>query len=157
VKPRTRTRPADVDVSGAAVRGLSRREIGAFVRRCLARLDAAGAIARPVEEVSIAFIDDAAMQRLNRAYRGRNQTTDVLTFAGIDIDSAEVGDHSLGEIVISLPQASRQAREQRHSRATEVRYLLLHGLIHALGFDHETDEGEMDALETKIRSRVGLD
>lgn len=157
MKPRTSKRPSDVDVTGAAVRGLPRREIGAFVRRCLVRLEAAGAIPSPVEEVSIAFVDDLAMRRLNRSYRGKAKTTDVLTFAGIDIDSEGVGDHSLGEIVISIPQARRQAREQRHSLATEVRYLLLHGLIHALGFDHETDAGEMDKLETRIRAKVGLE
>jgi probable rRNA maturation factor len=154
---RTQKTATEVDVTGPAVRGLSRREIGAFVRRCLARLDTAGAVGKPVDEVSIAFVDDAAMRKLNRAYRGKNKTTDVLTFEGIDIDSDEVGDHSVGEIVISLPQARRQARAERHSFATEVRYLLLHGLIHALGFDHETDNGEMNALETRIRAKVGLE
>lgn len=156
MKHRSAKQPTDVDVSGTAVRGLPRKEIGSFVRRCLARLDAAGVVAKPVEEVSIAFVDDLAMQRLNRSYRGKNKTTDVLTFAGLDIDSAGVGDHSLGEIVISIPQARRQASGQRHSLAVEIRYLLLHGLIHALGFDHETDDGEMDKLETRIRAKVGL-
>ena len=155
--PGTTKRTTEVDISGAAIRGLPRREIEAYVRRCLARLGAAHAVGKPVEEVSIAFVDDTTMQRLNCEYRGKHKTTDVLTFTGIDIDSAGVGDHSLGEIVISVPQAARQAREQRHSLATEVRYLLLHGLIHALGFDHETDAGEMDRLETKIRAKVGLE
>jgi probable rRNA maturation factor len=157
VKSRTQTAGTEVDVSGPAVRGLSRKDLGAFVRRCLARLDAAGAVRKPVDEVSIAFVDDSAMRKLNRAYRGKDKTTDVLTFEGIDIDSADVGDHSLGEIVISLPQARRQARDERHSLTTEVRYLLLHGLIHALGYDHETDDGEMNALETRIRAKVGLE
>jgi len=157
VKSRTQTAGTEVDVTGPAVRGLSRKEIGAFVRRCLTRLESAGAVSRRVHEVSIAFVDDAAMRRLNRSYRRKDKTTDVLTFEGIDIDSAEVGDHSLGEIVISLPQARRQARTERHSLATEVRYLLLHGVIHALGYDHETDAGEMNALETKIRAKVGLE
>lgn len=157
MKHRTAKRQTEVDVSGTSVRGLPRKEIGVFVRRCLARLDAAGAVATPVEEVSIAFVDDLAMRQLNRGYRGKNKTTDVLTFAGIDIESAGVGEHSLGEIVISIPQARRQASEQRHALATEIRYLLLHGLIHALGFDHETDRGEMDKLETRIRAKVGLE
>ena len=147
----------EVDVTGPAVRGLSRAEIGAFVRRCLARLATAGAVRRPVTEVSIAFVDDAAMRALNRSYRGKDRTTDVLTFEGIDIDAVGIADRSLGEIVVSLPQAARQAREERHALATEVRYLLLHGLIHALGYDHETDGGEMNALETRVRARVGLE
>jgi probable rRNA maturation factor len=154
---RTQTAGTEVDVSGPAVRGLPRKEIGTFVRRCLSRLDSAGAVGKRVEEVSIAFVDDAAMRALNRVYRRKDKTTDVLTFEGIDIDSDDVGDHSLGEIVISIPQAKRQARAERHSLATEVRYLLLHGLIHALGYDHETDDGEMNALETKTRMKVGLE
>ncbi|MBI2213317.1 MAG: rRNA maturation RNase YbeY [Acidobacteria bacterium] len=147
----------EVDVSGAAVRGLPRAAIGTFVRRCLARLEASGAVSRRVDEVSIAFVDDAAMRKLNRDFRRKDGTTDVLTFEGIDIDTAGVGDHSLGEIVISIPQARKQAREERHALATEIRYLLLHGLIHALGYDHETDDGAMNALERKIRAKVGLE
>lgn len=147
----------EVDVSGPAVRAFPRREIGAFVRFCLERLRAAGVVGKSVEEVSIALVDDGTMRKLNRAYRGKDKTTDVLTFEDIGVDSDEVADDSLGEIVISLPQAKRQARVERHSLPTELRYLLLHGLIHALGYDHETDAGEMNALETKIRSHVGLE
>ena len=154
---RTAKIETEVDVTGPAVRDFPRREIGAFVRRCLARLTTAKSVLKPVQEVSIAFVDDEAMRTLNRAYRGKNKTTDVLTFPGIDIDSDDVADHSLGEIVISLTQARRQAREERHALATEVRYLILHGLIHALGYDHESDAGEMNALETRIRARVGLE
>lgn len=95
------------------------------------------------------------MRKLNRTWRGVNRTTDVLTFRGDD-SVPEDAEHSLGDIVISVDQAKRQAQEQKHSLATEVRYLILHGLIHALGYDHETDDGEMDELELKIRARVGL-
>ena len=126
-----------VEVSGAAVPRLSRREIAAFARRALRA--ARGEIA----ELSIAFVDDATMRRLNRRFRLENRTTDVLTFPG--------------EIVISLPQARRQACDEKHSLATEVRYLILHGILHALGHDHETDGGEMNALELRVRAKVGLD
>jgi probable rRNA maturation factor len=129
-----------VDVSGPAVPRLSRASIALFVGRVLR-----AARARGIAEVSIAFVSDAAMRRLNRKYRGRDQTTDVLTFPGERPD-----------IVISLDQAKRQAVAERHSLATEVRYLILHGVLHALGYDHETDGGEMNALELKVRGRVGL-
>lgn len=129
-----------VDVTGPAVPRLSRASIAAFVQQVLR-----AARARGIEEVSIAFVDDAAMRRLNRKYRHKNKTTDVLTFPGDRPD-----------IVISLDQARRQATEEQHSLATEVRYLILHGVLHALGYDHETDEGEMNALELKVRGRVGL-
>ena len=129
-----------VDVSGPAVPRLSRAAIAAFVTRVLR-----AARARGIEEVSIAFVNDAAMRRLNRQYRQRNKTTDVLTFPGERPD-----------IVISLDQARRQAVAEKHSLATEVRYLILHGVLHALGYDHETDDGEMNALEQRVRGRVGL-
>jgi probable rRNA maturation factor len=129
-----------VDVSGPAVPRLSRAEIAAFAQRVLRAAGAKG-----IAEVSIAFVDDAAMRALNRKYRRKNTTTDVLTFPGERPD-----------IVISLEQARRQAADEKHSLATEVRYLVLHGLLHALGYDHETDRGEMNALEMKVRARVGL-
>ena len=129
-----------VDVSGPAVPRLSRAAISSFVHDVLAATRARG-----VAEVSIAFVSDAQMRRLNRQYRHRDKTTDVLTFPGDRPD-----------IVISLDQARRQARSEKHSLATEVRYLILHGVLHALGYDHETDDGEMNALELRVRGRVGL-
>jgi probable rRNA maturation factor len=132
----------NVEVTGPAVPRLSRREIASFVRKVLRHLD------HGVEEASIAFVDDAAMTSLNRKFRHKNKTTDVLTFPGDFL--------FLGDIVISLDQARRQARNEKHSLATEVRYLLLHGILHAMGYDHETDNGEMNALEIKIRAKVGL-
>ena len=59
--------------------------------------------------------------------------------------------------MISLERAKAQAREERHSLATEVRYLILHGVLHAFGWDHENDSGEMNALELRLRTRVGLE
>jgi len=130
-----------VEVAGAAVPRLSRREIAAFARRVLR---ACGTGSQPVriDELSIAFVDDATIRALNRKFRRKNKTTDVLTFPD--------------EIVISLDQARRQARNERHSLATEVRYLIAHGVLHALGYDHEADRGEMNALELRVRERVGL-
>ena len=129
-----------VDVSGPAVPRLSRAAITSFVEQVLR-----AARARGIAEVSIALVDDAQMRRLNRQYRHRDKTTDVLTFPGDRPD-----------IVISLDQARRQAATERHSLATELRYLILHGVLHALGYDHETDDGEMNALEMRVRGRVGL-
>jgi probable rRNA maturation factor len=132
----------DVDISGSIPR-LPRREIVAFARRVLR------AVKAEQEELSIAFVDDKAMRWLNRRFRHKNKTTDVLTFRG--------DGPLLGEIVISIDQARRQAADEKHSLATEVRYLILHGILHALGYDHETDHGEMNALELKLRAKVGLD
>lgn len=145
-----------VDVSGATVRGLGRDAVREFVRSAIKALERARVASFRVSEVSIAFVSDPDMKRLNKRFRAMNATTDVLTFPGDESYDPE-GGRFLGDIVISLEQAKRQAAEQRHSIATELRYLLLHGVLHAYGFDHETDEGEMNALELKLRGRLGLE
>jgi probable rRNA maturation factor len=143
----------NIEVSGAAVPRFSRREIAEFVRKVLIVLR----VDDDINEVSIAIVDDDAMRTLNRQFRKKNKTTDVLTFPA-DASDADPQAHGrpLGDIVISADQARRQAADQRHSLATEVRYLILHGILHALGYDHETDDGEMNALEVEVRGKVGL-
>ncbi|HVR43869.1 MAG TPA: rRNA maturation RNase YbeY [Thermoanaerobaculia bacterium] len=144
----------NVEISGPAVPRFPRREMTAFVRKAVGAIERAGAAPFRPTEVAIAFVDDAAMAALNRRFRGRGGTTDVLSFpAG---DDPEESDRRLGDIAISLDRARRQAREQHHSLATEVRYLILHGIIHAFGWDHESDEGEMNALEIRLRPKLGL-
>ena len=88
------------------------------------------------------------MRALNRHYRGKDRTTDVLAFPG------EAG--ALGDIVISLPYASREARRRGEVRAVELDRLLLHGYLHLLGYDHEVDDGQMERLEARLRRRLGL-
>jgi len=86
---------------------------------------------------------------LNRRYRKKDRPTDVLAFP------AEA-DGLLGDIVISLPYAARQAKRRGEPASREIDRLLLHGLLHLLGYDHETDEGEMDTLEASLRRRLKL-
>jgi probable rRNA maturation factor len=144
----------NVEVTGAAIPRFSRREIAQFVRKVLIALG----VDDEIDEVSIAIIDDDSMRKLNRKFRGKNKTTDVLTFPADASDAApQASARPLGDIVISIDQARRQASEQRHSLATEIRYLILHGTLHALGYDHVTDEGEMNALEVEVRGKVGLE
>lgn len=144
----------NVEVTGTAVARFSRREIAQFVRRVLIALH----VDDDIHEVSIAIVDDEAMRTLNRKFRKKNKTTDVLTFPAdaSDADPNAKG-RPLGDIVISLDQARRQATAQKHSIATEIRYLILHGTLHALGYDHATDTGEMNALEVEVRGKVGLE
>jgi probable rRNA maturation factor len=131
-----------VDITGSVPR-FPKRDIATFARRVMRQLDVSA------DDVAIAFVDDAAMRKLNREFRRKDKTTDVLTFPGDEPTH-------LGDIVISLDQARRQARDEKHSLATEVRYLILHGILHSLGFDHDTDAGEMNSLELKVRAKVGL-
>lgn len=92
---------------------------------------------------------DREMRRLNRAYRAKDAPTDVLSFPGQDTPE---GRH-LGDVVIAVPVARRQAEAARHSSGREVRILILHGVLHCLGHDHETDDGTMERLERELRRR----
>jgi len=142
-----------VEVTGSAVPRLTRRDVTTFVRKVLLALQKD----EEITNVSIAFIDDEAMKNLNRKFRHKNKTTDVLTFPADDsYNEPRLRGRPLGDIVISVDQARRQARDEKHSLATEVRFLLLHGVLHALGYDHEMDNGEMNATELRVRQAVGL-
>ncbi|MDQ6803355.1 MAG: rRNA maturation RNase YbeY [Acidobacteriota bacterium] len=129
-----------VEVTGEA---RYRRDVTTFTRKVLHALNRLD----DFREISIAIVDDATMRTLNRKFRHKNKTTDVLTFPG----------EASCEIVISIDQARRQAAQEKHSIATELRFLLLHGILHGMGYDHETDKGEMNELEMEIREAVGLD
>jgi probable rRNA maturation factor len=116
--------------------------------------------ARVRGSVSVALVSDAAVRRLNRRYRRRNAATDVLSFPAVPdaADGRPAGSRGpfLGDIVIARGVARRQARQARHSEDTELRILALHGLLHLLGYDHHTDEGEMAKLEQRLRRKGGL-
>lgn len=110
-------------------------------------------------EVVLALVSDARMRTLNRAYRGKDYATDVLSFPA---DMAGAGAENppepfLGDIVIASGVATRQARAAGHSLQTELRVLALHGLLHLLGFDHETDDGRMARVERRLRRAAGLE
>jgi probable rRNA maturation factor len=143
-----------VDVQSRVCRSPSAPDVRRFlgrVRRSLSgksgvRGARSGAKGR---ELSVLFCGDARMRRLNRVYRGKDKTTDVLAFpAGAGA--------LLGDIVVSVPYAARQARRRGERASREIDRLLLHGYLHLLGYDHETDSGEMDALEARTRLRLGL-
>jgi probable rRNA maturation factor len=113
---------------------------------------------------------DAELRRLNRDFRGKDYATDVLSFpAGPEARAGRLSDRSkastqakppapptLGDIAISLGRARAQAREFRHTIEKEVQILMLHGVLHLLGSDHETDSGQMARAEKRWRARLGL-
>ena len=148
----------EVEVTGEAVPRFSRRDMAAYTRRVLLALEKMNRLPEEISEISIAHVDDEAMTALNRKFRRKSKTTDVLTFPADDSynDPSQKGRRPLGDIVISIDQARRQALDEKHSLATEVRYLILHGVLHSLGYDHETDKGEMNELEVQVREMVGL-
>jgi probable rRNA maturation factor len=100
-------------------------------------------------ELSVVLCDDAFIQPLNRVWRSRDRPTDVLSFAQREGEQADPEDPVLGDVVISVQTASRQAEERGHDLDHELRVLLVHGILHLLGYDHEEDADaeEMEALE----------
>ncbi len=103
-------------------------------------------------ELSVALIGDAEMQALNRHYRGKDQPTDVLAFALREGEDAAVHPAVLGDVVISLDTAVRQALQRKISVADEVRTLLAHGILHLLGYDHERSPAEARRMFGKQRA-----
>ena len=105
--------------------------------------------------VVIAFVSDKKMRRLNKDFRAKDSTTDVLSFP-FAAEEFEQAENTLGDIFISLEQAERQALENKLDLETEIKQLILHGVLHLCGFDHETDSGEMNALELEFREKLGI-
>ncbi len=101
----------------------------------------------------IAFVSDRQMRQLNGEFRGKDLTTDVLSFP-FEADEFEKGENNLGDIAISPEQAQRQAAENSLTFPTEIKQLILHGILHLCGYDHETDNGEMNSLELKLRDKL---
>ena len=116
------------------------------IRRFVARV-ASAKPPRSASSVTIALVGDARMRRLNLRHRGKNRTTDVLSFDG---GASPDGRAHLGDIVISVPQAARQAREAGHALSQELRVLIVHGWLHLLGYDHERDDGRMHREQDRL-------
>lgn len=125
-------------------------------------------LAVPVEgQVSVLLTDDPAIRRLNRVFRGIDKATDVLSFPAhaVPAQKRSVRSRSIrctavpavaGDLAISLDTAARQAVRFGHPLLVELKILMLHGLLHLSGYDHETDAGEMAALEEQLRRRFHL-
>jgi probable rRNA maturation factor len=118
---------------------------------------ASRALPVPAEGVTVAFVSDRAMRELNRMWRGKRGTTDVLSFPAEQSKFEKAEGLSLGDVVISIEQAERQANEHGLNTENEIAQLILHGLLHLSGYDHETDQGEMNRLELRLRKRLGID
>ncbi|MGP8269522.1 MAG: rRNA maturation RNase YbeY [Terracidiphilus sp.] len=125
--------------------------------RSLARfLKAAQEAARLKGQVTVLLTTDAAIRDLNRRFRGKNKATDVLSFPAEGPIPNLSAEGIAGDIAISVTTALRQAAGQGHSVATEIKVLILHGVLHLAGFDHEADAGQMARRERVLRGRLGL-
>ena len=91
------------------------------------------------------------MRKLNHAWRGRDKTTDVLSFSLREGPFADIRTNMLGDIVISVPTARRQARAAGHALTREIEHLLVHGLVHLLGYDHERSARKASSMDRKVK------
>jgi probable rRNA maturation factor len=111
-------------------------------------------------EVTVCFVEDREIARLNRKFRGKPKPTDVLSFPASGTGASdfphENGKKVLGDIAISPQAARRNAKRFERSLDEEIRILILHGVLHLVGYDHEADDGEMDRIEMRLRRKLGL-
>jgi rRNA maturation RNase YbeY len=136
--------PVLVSMRGRRVPALARR-LGRSARRLLV------ALRMPDAELSLLLVSDRVMHGLNRAWRRKDRPTDVLAFAQREGTSAPPAD-LLGDVVISVDTARRQAGDRGHSLATEGERLLVHGLLHLIGYDHERSAREARRMQRRERA-----
>lgn len=138
---------------------LARRPLESFLRRAQEAVGFQGA------GVTVCLVSDAEIARLNETFRKKKGPTDVLSFpAAVRRRPLRLGRDlkpvkavvDLGDIAISPATARRYAKKNGRKLSSELRVLILHGVLHLLGYDHETDRGEMDRVEAKLRKRLGL-
>jgi probable rRNA maturation factor len=149
----------DVRIDAAFRRQVTRPQVMAW---CRAALTAENAL--PGASLTVWFTNDESLRDLNKRYRGVDEATDVLSFAQEpqpDFIAGNGRGSYLGDIAISVPRAEQQAVEQKHSLTEELRLLTVHGVLHLLGYDHESPEAEkamwarQDAILASLPAKVG--
>ena len=157
----TRSRQAQAKDRSAPEIAVSRRSRVTGVSAASVRSDARRvllALGEHTAELTISLVGDREIHELNRSYRDKDRPTDVLAFAMREGESTSTGADLLGDVVISLETASRQAIRRRRPLADEVRVLLVHGILHLLGYDHERGAAQarrMRAAERRLRRQLG--
>jgi probable rRNA maturation factor len=143
--PAPQTKPARTIVSA----GISTRSLTLFLRKAQSAIRLRG-------QVSVLLTTDSAIRKLNRQFRGKNKATDVLSFPAEPIPGLKASEQPTGDLAISVDMARKQAHLCGHSLASELKVLILHGLLHLAGYDHETDGGAMAKRERALRAKFGL-
>jgi len=127
--------------------GLRKRDIAGFLSRALKA-------ARLTGRVTVLLTGDEQMRHFNRVFRHKDKATDVLSFPAFQLN----GNKNLaGDLAISVEMAAREAKERKHPLPVELKILLLHGVLHLAGGDHETDSGQMARKEERLRKQLGLE
>lgn len=153
------TRGRSTSSADAAIEVLNRQRLVEIDKNHTAELvhTVLKSIDREEATLTVTFIRDRLMRRLNRDYRGLDKPTDVLSFAyheSADEFAAAEAEQYLGDVVISVETATRYAQELGLTFERELEHLVIHGTLHLAGYDHETDNGEMNRLERKLRKQL---
>ncbi len=125
----------------------SKRTLGPYLSEAQAAVGLLG-------EVTVLLTTDETIRDLNRRFRGKDEATDVLSFPSTN--PAAGPEKIAGDVAISVETARKQATEHGHALGVELRVLILHGLLHLAGYDHETDAGKMERRERQLRAKLGL-
>lgn len=127
------------------IAGVSEQTLARFARR-------ARSLAQVPGKVNVAVVSSRRVRVLNRSFRGQDKPTDVLSFPALPVLNRDFS----GDIVISAEIAVRNARQYGHSAAQEVKVLILHGMLHLAGMDHDADKGHMARTEERLRRELHL-
>lgn len=127
----------------------SKRTLGPYLSEAQAAVGLLG-------EVTVLLTTDRTIRDLNRRFRGKDKATDVLSFPASRLQNTKPAERVAGDVAISVETARKQAVEQGHALGVELRVLMLHGLLHLAGYDHETDAGKMQRRERQLRAKLGL-
>lgn len=125
------------------------RSLTAFLRKAQPAVRLRG-------QITVLLTTDRRIRRLNRDFRGKDKATDVLSFPTEPLQNTKPAERVAGDLAISIPTARKQAAVQGHALIVEVKILMLHGLLHLAGYDHESDTGQMARRECTLRARLGL-
>jgi len=127
----------------------SKRTLGPYLSEAQAAVGLLG-------QVTVLLTTDTTIRDLNRRFRGKDEATDVLSFPAKRLQNTKPAERIAGDVAISVETARKQAAEQGHALGVELRVLILHGLLHLAGYDHEADAGRMQRRERQLRTKLGL-
>jgi probable rRNA maturation factor len=147
IDPELKSDPAPANPSGAKLPSV--RSLSHFLAQAQAAVRLRG-------RVTVLLTGDATMRDLNRRFRGKDKPTDVLSFPASNLAQNRTKNQEKGDLAISVETALRQSAEQGHALAVELKVLMLHGLLHLAGYDHEIDAGEMQRRERSLRAKLRL-
>ncbi|MGB8029644.1 MAG: rRNA maturation RNase YbeY [Terracidiphilus sp.] len=134
---------------GKNLRIPSERTLGRHLREAQGAVGLAG-------QVTVLLTTDRTIRALNRRFRDKDEATDVLSFPANPLQNTKPAERVAGDVAISVETARKQAAEQGHALGVELRVLILHGLLHLAGYDHEADAGRMQRRERQLRAKLGL-